>query len=648
MGNSKSTVIKEEYETRRYRIIIQHTDPYIGPYQLIKFTNVGTILYLRTTIEPIKYDHYNSNYDLFSSKMQNMCKNICGFEFLNESAIQSQAYDLVFEFGNYINSQFQKEEVIWEFINGIMEGLAFLQAEGLHYPVLRKKYTTYVSDTNTFKLLNPFCFTEFVDKAIGVYFNCDVDLIEKADYSRQCINRNVKEFAIMILALIKNVDESQFIKNPTLIKPAIKSLRGVYSDDLVNLLAFIIRSREMLNFIDLRNFLEHSPDRFFNSITSKDSLTGMSRKTQLNDTRASLTTHHSYSDTNLPRGSIDIRQQYNESKVHASKNYSSTMNIQIDPNPHRRFNKTDDLDLNSNQYQQIYNENTHNAPQNIFFRPDNQDHMVRVNSAVISDFSVSQKMVPSPRIDELESKEDLNTKGHRSDIQDLRGLHKTIQDISNVGKIAKSSYHEALEKKAENTPNRQEQPKDVGIIETHKDSDSRASLTGQHRNVPKPEPQAQSHSQPPVNKKVKRLIMKWIASENKHKEFVEYEDGTLEEKTGSDAKEIKSVIGEYHKRNEMTKSPVVATDAADDEHKPKKSAMHFDVRTTIAVGDDLPQIVSKNNYNIILFGTEPQEPPKVIFTSSINRLYTAYDFMKGVVDHKNQMRVSKYHQDIEG
>ena len=120
----------------------------------------------------------------------------------------------------------------------------------------------------------------------------------------------------------------------------------------------------------------------------------------------------------------------------------------------------------------------------------------------------------------------------------------------------------------------------------------------------------------------------------------------MEEKANADAKEIKSVVSDYYKRNELNKPSFVGTEEAEQDHKPKKSAMHFDV-TTIGVGEELPQIVSKKNYNIVLFTTEPKQPPKVIFTSCIKKLFMAYDFMKGVVDQKSVLKVSKYHQDID-
>lgn len=658
MGNTKSAVLKEQYEAREYRTIIQHTDHYIGPYQLIKFKTGSGILHLRSTLEPTKYDHYNCDYDLFSSKMSSVSRNICGFEFLNESAVQSQGYDLIFEFGNYINSQFYKEQTIWEFIDGMLEGLAFLQAEGLHYPILRKKYTTYVSDTRTFKLLNPFCFMEFVEKAIGVYFNCDVDLIEKADFSRQSINRNVKEFAIMVLALIKNVDESHFIRNPALIKPAIKSLRGVYSDELVNLLAYIIKSREVMNFIDLRNFVDLGGDRMMESLGSRDSLPNMIRKLQMNDTQSSLRTQHTHSETNLHR------EINSGNKQHMRHNYSRPSMTQLDDKIFTSNAMPTPGHQNVNKYLDNYNNGLehglgHNCAGNfklkshdsLGFQPDEQDNKARDHSSVIEEINVSQVTSPSPKVVELEFKDEHQFKTSKTDIQDLRGLHKTIQEISNTSNLNKHSGPDFADKRGEMTQE-QEESSNGGLIETHNDPNSRASLTGQARarqsqESKEAEPARQSATQQPSTKKIKRFIMKWITSENKHKEFIEYEDGTLEEKPDSDANQVKTVINDFYQKNGMGKPPSDTKGDSKQEYKPKKSAMHFDV-STIEPGDVLPQIVSKNNFNIILFSPEPKDPPKIIFTSSIKDMFPCYDFMKGIVDQNSALKISKYHQDVEG
>lgn len=659
MGNSNSTTIRERYEAHQYRTIIQHTDPYIGSYQLIKFSNSKDLLYLRTTLEPTKYDEYNCDYDVFSSKMQNNCRNICDFVFLCESMAQEQAYDLVFEFGNYINSRFQREEIIWEFINGIMEGLAFLQAEGLHYPILRKKYTTYVSETNTFKLLNPFCFKEFIDKAIGVYFNCDVDLIEKADFSRQSINRNVKEFAIMVLALIKNVDESYYIRNPAMIKPAIKSLRGAYSDELVDMLAFIIRSRDVLNFIDLRNFIDLGGDRIFHSLSSRDSFSSMVKKLQYNDTQSSLNTQNTYSEaphyrngnaTDKKRPKHDYSKK-NDEIYDLGTNYSKQLNNDSQQSVNRYINNyADGITLQKTENQSNVRDSNKKQLNNPEFLPDTKDSKLKDHSSMFSKIHVLQPANPSPKVMCIEPKDEHSQKGLKSDIQDLRGLHKTIQDITSVNKNAKSSHHQALEKQTSEFNKDSIQENDSGIIETNKDTDRKMSITGHNHVTPRKDSKekhndSQMSNKSPAKKKMKRIIMKWITEENKHKEYIEYEDGTMEEKGVSGDKGIQNVLGEYYKRNEISKPDFIGNEEPESDSKPKKSAMHFDV-STIQVGDELPQIVNKSNYNIVLFSTEPEEPPKIIFTSYINKLFTAYDSMKGIVDHKSDLRISKYHADV--
>ena len=40
----------------------------------------------------------------------------------------------------------------------IINGMIYLENHNLHYPLIRKRYTVFVNNTNNFKLLNPYCF----------------------------------------------------------------------------------------------------------------------------------------------------------------------------------------------------------------------------------------------------------------------------------------------------------------------------------------------------------------------------------------------------------------------------------------------------------------------------------------------------------
>ena len=78
---------------------------------------------------------------------------------------------MIFEFGNKITVKLSNETVIWQYINDILDALRYLQRKGFHYPLLRKRYTVYVNDEASFKLLNPYSFNDYLIDSVQVYFN---------------------------------------------------------------------------------------------------------------------------------------------------------------------------------------------------------------------------------------------------------------------------------------------------------------------------------------------------------------------------------------------------------------------------------------------------------------------------------------------
>ena len=45
---------------------------------------------------------------------------------------------MVFEFGNFINTQLKSEDVIWKFIDDMLVALVYLDSVHHHYPIIRK------------------------------------------------------------------------------------------------------------------------------------------------------------------------------------------------------------------------------------------------------------------------------------------------------------------------------------------------------------------------------------------------------------------------------------------------------------------------------------------------------------------------------
>ena len=629
MGNNSSKQLQADYIDGRYRIFIQHQDPYVGQYQLLKLSSVAHTSFLRKSLNPTGYDSYNCDYDLLSAKMSKNCKALCEFQFLTESAVGEGYFDLLFEFGNYINSKFNDEEVIWDFINSMLEGLVHLQAEGLHYPTLRKKYTVYVSNSDCFKLLNPFCFKNFIDKAITVYFNCDVDLTEKADFSRANINRNVKEFGIMILALIENTDEIFFIKNPQLIIPTLKKLKGKYSEKLINFLAFVIKGKGQMNFVDLRNFLENDSYGSMMKLGSKDSFPSFVQR--------KITTKNSDFGVGGKQKVEVSKRNYNSVHKLPQNTSSSGNNRQVNQMDSNKYiqnysHKVNEYGSNT----QIVNKDpppSQQEPQQqgMSFVPDLLDNTNKNIQLAFGNDVFNTNNDPSPQVDEVETN-DPHDKGSPSISSnfDLRGLHKTIQDI-NANKTqttGKSKLHQEMQEKMKQLhgdfKEKQESVKDV---------------PEEKQFVPEP---------PKPKKKIKRYLMKWIAAEKRHKEFVEYEDGTQEETGGKqDNKQIKNVLNDYYTKNDISKPDFIDTKGNKEEEepvrrKPKKSAMKFDV-TNVEVSNEPHQIVSKNNYSIILYTNEDNDPPKLLLSTTVEEQFAKYNFMKNIVNFKSALRVSNYH-----
>lgn len=272
MGNARARELRDDYTDQAYTEVVCHNDQNMGSYRILKFRRENRTLFLSKTLNPAEYDKYSSDVDEFSKKLMRHHQNICEFFFVEVNQRSAETYDLVFEFGDYINTNFQNEKVIWTFIEHILAGLLFLQNEGFHYPIVRKKYTVYQSDRNSFKLLNPFCFPQFLDKVIGLYLNPNIGVSEKKAFQNQSLIRNIKEFGIMILALIKNQEENFFFKNPSSIRQSLSAFKreSIYSDKLINFLIFTIENRSPMTFLDLQRFIsaEISPassDQFQNS-----------------------------------------------------------------------------------------------------------------------------------------------------------------------------------------------------------------------------------------------------------------------------------------------------------------------------------------------------------------------------------------------
>ena len=82
-------------------------------------------------------------------------------------------------------------------------------------------------------------------------------MYEKSNYQKKKLNINVREFGFVILSLIFNIDEANFIQSPNLIRQKVLETKIKYGEDLYNFVSFLIECRSNLSFKDVQTFLKN-------------------------------------------------------------------------------------------------------------------------------------------------------------------------------------------------------------------------------------------------------------------------------------------------------------------------------------------------------------------------------------------------------
>lgn len=559
MGNNKAKIYRSDYLGGSFDQVIEHQDTNLGKYMIFKFHRDEKSNYFSKTMNPQEYDNYSSDVDEFAKKLLKNNPGICEFCFVEPNRFDPNLYDLVFEFGDCLNRYFTNEKVIWTFISHMLNGLLFLQNEGFHYPALRKKYTIYQSDKSAFKLLNPHCFSKYIENLIAIYLNSSIGMTEKRNFQNQNIIRNIKEFGIMILSLIKDVDESHFFKTPTLIKQTLVEFKRnrSYSDKLINFLIFSVENRTPMNFHDIAKFISidlvgHELDQFQQSYFSNTGGFYFSLNTLSSIPRMA-------SSQPITQPALPNRMSYP-----AQPEFYSEKALPNNAIPHSAFDS--DKGINYQSSNQIQNAN----------------HMM-----------------------------------NRTNVQ--------VERTSQPGELRNS----------------------LGQV-----------------------------NQDRPNKKVKRIVMKWSQEANAHKEYYEYEDGTMEEKCQKSSEESQKILASYGKPipSPMAQSqsqvqnysitPQMSQTFSQSQfsqqssmqknvppmpqnvNEPKKSVMNY-YDTSQPPKQAQKADFKQKPWNIVLISDDHNDTPRLILTANITETFEKYNYMKGIIDRGNQLKPSVYHN-VEG
>jgi hypothetical protein len=271
MGNTKSQEEKNEYQGGCFYEALEIKDCYLGRYSILKNSLRPDHLYLSKQLNPVQYDSFQADVEEFSFRLTKSYRGFCDFHFIDPNPFDPDVYDMIFEFGNYL-TVLQTEQSLWNFINDLTAALKSLEADGIHYPVIRKKYACYSPIHKCFKLLNPFCFGAFNEDLLRIYLNPNVNDNDKLLFLKAKVNKSVREFGITILALSSGLEEAHFVQNPGLIKGKLDSMEATYSEKLTQFLRFLIETRGELTFADVRIFFENGSHPLFRNIPKRTTI----------------------------------------------------------------------------------------------------------------------------------------------------------------------------------------------------------------------------------------------------------------------------------------------------------------------------------------------------------------------------------------
>lgn len=268
MGNKTSEKLKEKYNNNKHQILFSSKDELIGLYSALVFPSSSKKLQcLQKILDPNQYDEYIEIQD-FIKNLSDDHKNICEFYFVEHNRKNQDLFDMIFEYGSLIKSPLKKEKYYWIFLTQITEAMIFLEDKDMHYPILSKKYIVQKEKKN-FKLVNPYCFPDFLKEVIQIYMNPQIPMSKKKNYCIIQIKRNIQELGLMTLSIILNCDEVRLGRDILFRDYCLKQVKNDISQSLYDFFLFLFNKQNPPNkFTDVYTWLiENTPKSKTNFIS---------------------------------------------------------------------------------------------------------------------------------------------------------------------------------------------------------------------------------------------------------------------------------------------------------------------------------------------------------------------------------------------
>lgn len=253
MGNNISNQLKTKYERGHFKVTERKEDTLVGGYEVISFQNSRN-RYLQKDLDPTEYnDDIESS--TFQNKLHRQCKYICDFYFVTYDRHSTNHYKMIYEYGVPFQSVLTKEKYIWYFIRQVVKAGIYLEDNCLHYPYLGRQYIIQ-KEAKHFKLVNPFCFPDFLKEVIKIYMSPKEHISTRRKYSAECIQKNTFQLSFLIVSIITGTSEFELKNDLHLLQSDLNTIKGKdYSGHLIEFLFFLFQDKPK-RFIEIEQFME--------------------------------------------------------------------------------------------------------------------------------------------------------------------------------------------------------------------------------------------------------------------------------------------------------------------------------------------------------------------------------------------------------
>ena len=673
MGNTKSQKLKENYIKGKFKVIDNQKDQLLNQYRILQFTGFSSETYIQKILNPSEYDEY-ADINEFIKKLSNTCKFICEFHFVEYNSQNQDLFDLIFEFGTFLKLPLVKEKYIWMLIDNVTDAMIFLEDNMLHYPFLHKNYIIQISN-KSFKLLNPYCFPDYLKEVLQIYMNPMNPVSNRRIYSQTQIRRNIKEFGVMIITLIKSMSIQRLLKEPNYWKDALGLIKPTVSEDLVTFIAYILDNKPTAptSFHNIKEELKKYKSNF-----EKTGLKIFGNTKRLTPRKKEDVKEHKNKKpiqvSNMTQSLNTLENQDNKLSVEST---TRTVVTDIEDEKKVRVSPRSDINFKKNQIQnQILEEQP--SPQlppedqkALFIEPEDPE-AVEENIEQSRQQSANHKRGSFNKLGLFNSKEKDNQEFEFINHQPSPNKNMTsyFKNQSNVKQSALSNYYldeveDIQDESTDQVENENMIQKNMVKVEEQKvnsqpdlpentpqlkpnyslpvDQEQPAKKFVQQSLPPQPTHtpvQQVSPSQAQKKKSVKRVLIRWLREEGRYQKTIEYTDGTSEAVEMDN--EESSKYGSYSLNAPIKQptKPSITTNAPEE----KKSHMaNYDYSNVNPFNQNISQM-SADNLIILTLIKDEFDPPLLLFKTHKDKNIKLYSDISNIVGKESAIKPSNYHQ----